>query len=93
MFSLCLPDPGDKLTLIAGLASEAGVALAFIGSHTFPMLTARLTQSYSGGEEKDQCSALEDYLYKISVTKHLIPPLLDLAVNYLFTPHYSKKTA
>lgn len=48
MFSLCLPVPGDKLTLIAGLASEAGVALAFIGSHTFPMLTARLTQSYSG---------------------------------------------
>lgn len=48
MFSLCLPVPSYNLTLIAGLASEARVALAFIGSHTFPMLTARLTQSYSG---------------------------------------------
>lgn len=38
----------QKLTLIAGLASEAGVALAFIGSHALAVLAAGLTQSYCG---------------------------------------------
>lgn len=33
--------------MIAGLASEARVALALIGSHAVSMLTARLTHSYS----------------------------------------------
>lgn len=54
------------------------------------------TELFGGGfkeEETDQCSALEEYLYKIRMTKHLILLLLDLAVNYLFTPHYSNTTA
>lgn len=44
-------------------------------------------------EEGDQRSALKNHLYEIRVTKHLIPLLLDLAVNDLFTPHYSNNTA
>lgn len=38
----------QKLTLIAGLANEAGVTLAFIGSHALAVLAAGLTQSYCG---------------------------------------------
>lgn len=34
-----------ELTLIAGLAGEAGVALAFVGSHAVAVLAAGLTQS------------------------------------------------
>lgn len=36
-----------ELTLIAGLASEARMALALIGSHTVSMLTSRLAHSCS----------------------------------------------
>lgn len=56
------------------------------------------TQLVKGGfrrEETDQRSALEDYVYQIRMTKHLILLLFDfhnpLAVNLL--PSYSKKTA
>lgn len=55
------------------------------------------TQLVKGGfrrEETDQRSALEDYVYQIRMTKHLILLLFDfhnpLAVNLL--PSYSKKT-
>lgn len=34
--------------MIAGLAREAGVTFAFVGSHALPVLAARLTESYSG---------------------------------------------
>lgn len=37
-----------ELTLIAGLAGEARVAFALIGSHAVSVLAARLTHSYSG---------------------------------------------
>lgn len=64
-----------ELTLIAGLAGESGVALALIWSYAVSMLAAGLAQSCLGGfkgEETDQCSTLEDYLYQIRTTKHLI---------------------
>lgn len=47
----------------------------------------------SKGKRQISAATLEHYLYKIRMTKHLIPLLLDLAVNYLFTPHHSNKTA
>lgn len=47
VFTVC-KSSRRELTLIAGLAGEAGMALAFIWSHTFSMLAARMTQSYSG---------------------------------------------
>lgn len=37
-----------ELTLIAGLSSEARMALALIGSHAVSVLTARLAHSCSG---------------------------------------------
>lgn len=83
------------LTLIAGLAGEARVALALIGSHAVSVLTSRLAHSCSGRlkeEETDQCSVLADDLFQIRMTKLLIRLLVDLAVNYLFTSHYSDNT-
>lgn len=76
--------------MIAGLSREAGVALAFVGSHALAVLAARLTQSYSGriqtGREGAQRGILEDYLYNIKTTKHLIQHRLDSAIRYIYSP-------
>lgn len=91
----------QELTLTAGLASEARVALALVGSHALSVLTARLAHSCSWRilreEETDHCGVLADVFYQIKMTKHLIALLLyflkPLAVNYVFTPRYKNKTA
>lgn len=43
---------GSRLTLVAGLAGEAGVALALVGPHALAVLAAGLTQSYCGRIQK-----------------------------------------
>lgn len=76
------------LTLIAGLAGEARVALALVGSHAVSVLAARLAHRCSGGIQRGRDRSVQrpgDYLFQIRMTTHLIRLLLELAVNDLLT--------
>lgn len=96
VFSQCVRAPGESLPWLQVLPVKPGWHLHLFGPTHSPCLQPGWHRAIQGGfkeEEKDQCGVLVDYLYEIRVTKHLIQPLLDLAINDLFTPHYSNMTA
>lgn len=89
----------EELTLIAGLAGEAGMALALTGSHAVSMLTAGLAHSCSGRIQRGRDRSVQRpgrLLVPDQDDKELNPycfltSTTPLAVNYLFTPHHSNK--
>lgn len=99
MFSWCLQVPGESSPWLQVFPVKPGWHLHLLGPTQSPCLQPGWHTAVQGGfkeEETDQRSTLADYLYQIRMTKHLILQLLDfhnpLAVNYLFTSHYSNKT-
>lgn len=92
--AVCCRAPGKGLPWLQVFPVKPGWHLHLSGPTHSPCLQPGWHRAIQGGfkqEERDQRGVLEDYLYNIKTTKHLIQQLLDSAIHYIYSKWQQKR--